>query len=212
MNKTRYAACTVALSSGGNTIQLLPAGEFRARDGRPEGIDAWSLDAESAADLIANSAGKVKTVIDYEHQSLRADDSVQPAPAAGWFKAMEWREGQGLFATDVEWSDKARQMIQSGEYRYLSPVIAYDQTTGVVGKLISAALTNNPALDGMEELTALSLVHPHKNESSTDVAALVHASNELLAALKAKTVEAERSNTALWPRCAGRSTMRAWRP
>ena len=88
-------------------------------------------------------------------------------------------------------------MIQSGEYRYLSPVIAYDQTTGVVGKLISAALTNNPALDGMEEVAALSLVHPHKNESSTDVAALMHASNELLAALRAKTAEAEQSRTEL---------------
>jgi phage I-like protein len=198
MKHTPYAACTVALTSTGNTIQLLPAGEFRTTDTRPADVDAWRLDAESAAALIAASAAKGKLVIDYEHQSLSATKNGQPAPAAGWFKTLEWREGQGLFATDVEWTDKARQMIQSGEYRYLSPVIDYDKSTGTVLRLISAALTNTPALDGMEEVTALKRVTPEGGDKSTaDVAALIRSSQEMLAALKAKTDEANQARAEL---------------
>jgi phage I-like protein len=55
----------------------------------------------------------------------------------------------------VEWTEKAQGMIQSGEYRYLSPVMAFDRETGEITKLISASLTNSPALDVLEEVTAL---------------------------------------------------------
>lgn len=199
MTRTRYVACAVALTSTGNTIQLLPAGEFRAKDGRPNDVAAWTLDAESAAALIAASTGRDRFVIDYEHQSLRSADNGQPAPAGGWFRAMEWREGEGLFATDVEWTDKARDMIQSGEYRYLSPVLAYDRDTGAVTKIVSAALTNTPALDGMQEVSALSMTHPSEPAGGysvtaatppADVEALVRTTREALAALEAKTAEA----------------------
>lgn len=198
MNKISIAVCSVALASTSNTVQLLPAGSFRSRDGRPEDVEAWTLDANSAAVLISASSRKGRFVIDYEHQSLSAVQNGQPAPAAGWFSVLEWREGEGLFATDVEWTEKARQMINSGEYRYLSPVIEYDRDTGTVLKLISAALTNNPALDGMEEVTALTFMLPaDKVEQPSDVAALVQTSNELLAALKTKTAEADRTRSEL---------------
>lgn len=199
MPRPAYAACAVALKSAGNVVQLLPAGEFRAKDGRPQDVDAWGLDADSAAALIAESTGKGRFVIDYEHQSLKTGANGQPAPAAGWFKAMEWRDGEGLFATDVEWTDKAALMIQSGEYRYLSPVMAYDRETGVVTRLVSAALTNTPALDGMEEVTALthtigapgpSEVREFTNAATAQIEALVRSSREALEALKQKTDEA----------------------
>ena len=199
MPRPAYAACAVALKSAGNVVQLLPAGEFRAKDGRPHEVDAWVLDADSAAALIATSTGKGRFVIDYEHQSLKAGANGQPAPAAGWFKVMEWREGDGLFATDVEWTDKAAQMIQSGEYRYLSPVLDYDRETGVITRLVSAALTNTPALDGMEEVAALSLtidargsaeVREFTNAATVQIDALVRSSREALEALKQKTDEA----------------------
>ncbi|HRP26516.1 phage protease [Thauera sp.] len=199
MPRPAYAACAVALKSAGNVVQLLPAGEFRAKDGRPHEVDAWVLAADSAATLIATSTGKGRFVIDYEHQSLKAGANGQPAPAAGWFKVMEWRDGEGLFATDVEWTDKAAQMIQSGEYRYLSPVLDYDRETGVITRLVSAALTNTPALDGMEEVAALSLttdtrgsseVREYTNTATAQIEALVRSSREALEALKQKTDEA----------------------
>lgn len=197
---TAYAACAVALSSTGNVIQLLPAGTFRAKDGRPDDVDAWTLDEQSAGVLIAASSVQGRLVIDYEHQSLNSQANGQPAPAAGWFSRMEWREGEGLFAVDVEWTDKASQMIKAGEYRYLSPVIDYDKSTGVVTKLVSAALTNNPALDGMEEVTALS-ANPANARPDTGtpegVAELLRISHELMESLKSKTEEVKETRSEL---------------
>lgn len=156
MTTPQLAALAVKLPSAGNTLQLLPAGEFRARDGRPRNLPAWKMDQASAGRIIAAlEAAKTKVAIDYEHQGLKARDNGQPAPAAGWFKSAEWREGEGLYATDVAWTEKARAMIQGGEYLYLSPVIAFDGETGAITGLMGAALTNNPALDGLEEVTAL---------------------------------------------------------
>lgn len=92
--------------------------------------------------------------IDYEHQILEAKQNGQPAPAAGWFRRLEARE-DGLWAVDVQWTERARQMIAAGEYRYISPVFAYDRKTGRVTRLLMAAITNNPALDGLTDLAPL---------------------------------------------------------
>lgn len=206
MTRHAYAACAVALKSAGNVVQLLPAGEFRSKDGRPRDVDAWMLDADSAAALIAASTGKGRFVIDYEHQSLKTDANGQPAPAAGWFKAMEWRDGEGLFATDVEWTDKAAQMIQSGEYRYLSPVVDYDRETGAITRLVSAALTNTPAIDGMEEVVALTFstgergsseVREFANAATAQIESLVATVRETTEALRLKAEEAQRAESAL---------------
>lgn len=172
-------------------LQLLPAGEFRAKDGRPTECAAWLCNAGIAAGLIsqlANSANSL--VVDYEHQTLNAASNGQPAPAAGFFKQMEWREGQGLFATDVAWTAKARQMIADGEYRYLSPVFSYDKNTGAVLQILHAALTNTPALDGMTQvaLRSLMLSHPTTHEETMN-----ETLKQLLAALSlaATTTEAD---------------------
>lgn len=141
-------------------IQLFPAGEFRARDGRPTECAAWIMTAEVAQALIAAAdAQQTPYVIDYEHQTLRAAKNGQPAPASGWFKTLEWRDGVGLFAVDVVWTDSAAQMIADGSYRFISPVFSYDKT-GRVLQLLHAALTNTPAVDGMDEvmLAAASLL------------------------------------------------------
>lgn len=149
------AACTFEVQPGGREIQLTPAGLFRARDGRPHDVPAWRIDAAIAARLIARVAARANPlVIDYEHQTLAAEQNGQPAPAAGWFKRLEWREGQGLFAVDVEWTEKAAQMIAAKEYRFISPVLSYDKRTGEVLDLHMAALTNYPAVDGMADLAA----------------------------------------------------------
>ena len=156
-NNFAIAACVTDLAGKVPTeIQLTPAGNFKAKDGRPVGLSGWSLSNESAQAVVqlANSQADA-FVIDYEHQTLYAKQNGQPAPAAGWFRDLQFREGLGLFATNVEWTESAALAIQNKEYRYISPVIAYDQKTGVVTKVLMAALVNNPALDGMKDLTAL---------------------------------------------------------
>lgn len=161
--KTLIAALTVDLSLLGTVdgeaprvIKLLPAGEFRARDGRPEECPAWRLDEAAAAVLITEANQReTRYVIDYEHQTLRSEKNGQPAPASGWFGSLEWRS-DGLYATDVAWTDKAAAMIVAKEYCYLSPVFTYDKQGHVTG-LLHVALTNNPALDELPELQVAAL-------------------------------------------------------
>lgn len=178
------AACSLELQGSGSTIQLLPAGQFRSRDTRPADVAAWSL-TEALAEKLITAAQQRKTpyVIDYEHQTLRSAESGQPAPAAGWFTKLEWRDG-GLYAVDVAWTEKAKAMIDAKEYRYISPVFSYDPRSGAVTSLVMAAITNLPGLDGMSEiLAAATHIINQPTEDNTMNKWLV----QILAALDLKT-------------------------
>ena len=153
---SHLAALTQSLSEAAREFRILPAGVFRAKDGRPANLPGWKINAEIAQRVIAASATVDELVIDYEHQTINAEKNGQPAPAAGWFRRMVWREGAGLFAVGVQWTDKARAMIAAGEYRYISPVFPYNAVTGEVQKIVGLGLTNNPALPGLANLAALS--------------------------------------------------------
>ena len=153
---SHLAALTQSLPEAAGEFRILPAGVFRAKDGRPAHLPGWKIDAEIAQRVIAASASVDDLVIDYEHQTINAEKNGQPAPAAGWFKRIVWREGAGLFAVGVQWTDKAKAMIAAGEYRHVSPVFPYNAVTGEVQKIIGLGLTNNPALPGLANLAALS--------------------------------------------------------
>jgi phage I-like protein len=154
-------ACALSVVAAGSRVQLLPAGLFRAADGRPGnlgiGYADWRMDAQAFAACQDMAQARTNDfVFDYEHQTLLTAQNGQPNPAAGWFKQLELTD-TGLWALDVRWTDKAKAAITAGEYRYVSAVFACDDT-GAVVRLHSAALTNTPALDGMAAvaLTALS--------------------------------------------------------
>lgn len=171
--RTQIAACAARIRNAGREVQLIPAGEFRARDGRPQGLRAWIMNAETAERVIALAGARsTPFVIDYEHQTLHAESSGQPAPAAAWFSQLEWREGDGLYATDVEWTGRAREMIEADEYRFVSPVFKFDPQTGEVRELLMAAVTNDPAIDGIADLAAARYLttddHEHEEESAVD--------------------------------------------
>lgn len=145
------AALSVQLRAGQaqDEIQLFPAGEFRASDGRPEDVDAWRMDADIARALIERfNARKRRLVIDYEHQTLAKAQNGEPAPASGWLVSLVWREGQGVYAK-VDWTKRARAYIDADEYLYISPVFTYDKQ-GRPQDLLHAALTNDPALDNLD--------------------------------------------------------------
>lgn len=158
MMNNEWATLSQEFSGRENEFRILPAGVFRANDGRPANLPGWRIDSAIAGRLIAAAAQRADDlVIDYEHQTLKATANGQPAPAAGWFKTLAWREGAGLFAQEVRWTDKARAMLKAGEYRYVSPVFAFDPATGEIRSLHSIALTNTPALSGLLDLGALSI-------------------------------------------------------
>ncbi len=175
--RAAFAALARPLAGADGSAQLLPAGEFAAEDGRPGNLPGlattWRLGAERARDIAAAFAARgAELPVDYEHQTLRAEANGQPAPAAGWIESLEWREGEGLFAA-VRWTAAAAAAIAAGEYRFISPVFAYDPDTGEALELRHAGLTNTPAIAGMAEvaLAAARLAAPSTGETRmTDAA------------------------------------------
>lgn len=148
------------------SLRLIPAGPFRAPDGRPADAPAWQLDGETAARLVADMAARQSArYIDYEHATLHAKTKGAEAPAAGWFDALEWRPEIGLFATGIQWTHRAAAFIRFNEYRYISPLFSYEPGTGRVLQLLGASLTNDPGLDGLTDLAALAAhLLPHPQE------------------------------------------------
>lgn len=155
MKKTLLAAaCSFALEAAQpEHLVLIPEGIFHGIDGRPFNAPHWNLTPERGEQIVAAlNQRKIDMVIDYEHATLKAQESGEPAPAAGWLKAggFQYIHGVGICSTQFEWTDKAASYIGSDEYKYLSPVFFY-QETGDVQQLLHVALTNTPNLDTLPE-------------------------------------------------------------
>lgn len=117
--------------------------------------DEFEFTPEMAQQLIEEFRKRGKDlVIDYDHSTLDNKASFEGnAPASGWIDGCETTP-EGLAVKVKKWSDKAKQRLESGEYRYFSPVIMFDDETGHPTSLQSVALTNHPALHNLEPLVA----------------------------------------------------------
>lgn len=208
MNKTKrnpvnIAAMTFAIGAdAGARVQLLPAGEFKPTDGRPMPWGSWKLTEKNAPAVVALvDARKNDFVIDYEHQTQLSETNGQPAPAAGWFKKVEFDPAKGLFATDARWTARATQYIGADEYRYISAVFAFHPKTGEVQRLLCAALTNDPGLDGMDEVQLAALTARFSTADIDPALSLVDNPSEnsmnplLMALLKALGLPATEATT-----------------
>jgi hypothetical protein len=129
--------------------------------GHPQG--PFRLDSQIFATIIHNfeTQGDHRVPVDFEHASELPPNSgtipVVGAPAQGWVHALK-TDGSNLYAL-VEWGDLARQYIEQGKYRGVSPAIRWkckDRENGSpIGPcLTSVALTNQPFIDGMMPLAA----------------------------------------------------------
>ncbi len=117
-----------------------------------------TLTEETVREMVANFEARrdaggdlVPLVVDYQHQSL-ADDP-ERAIAAGWVHELIDRGTGGLWAK-VQWTERAALFIGNGEYRYISPEIAFDAVNKETGQpqgvtLLAVALTNRPFFEGM---------------------------------------------------------------
>lgn len=124
-------------------VQLLPIGKTEANG------HSFVVDAESMEKMIKHfNEMQNDLVFDYEHQTLKGGE----APAAGWIKSLEART-DGLWG-QIDWTERARQYIEAGEYKYISPVVHYNTDDLRCYELHSAALTNKPAIDGMAAVAA----------------------------------------------------------
>ncbi len=126
-------------------IRVLPRGRVELADGRPP----FEVDEESLTAVVAAfEARGVDLVVDYEHQSLTGER----APAAGWIKELTAKD-DGLWAR-VEWTPQAQEYLRNREYRYFSPVLQLDPDRRKPVALLQVALTNVPAMKGLEPLVA----------------------------------------------------------
>lgn len=145
------AALTVSVVAGQREYLLIPDGEFRSMDGsgRPEEVPFWRNDAEIAARVIARAQARTaRMVVDYEHQTLKAEQLGEKAPASGWIDraSLRYEPGVGILGS-IDWNPPAAKLIADGEYAYLSPVFLYSPVDGEVLLLRHVALTNEPGLD-----------------------------------------------------------------
>jgi phage I-like protein len=122
-------------------VQFLPSGEVS-----PKGKPSFVVDEQARKEILqAFGEGETDMVVDYEHQSLSGSE----APAAGWVRGLQDRGEDGIWAS-VEWTARAVEYLKNREYRYISPVILIRKSDGRAVELLGAALTNLPAIDGME--------------------------------------------------------------
>lgn len=154
MTKPLIALCSaIALSADAGTapewIHLCPAGEIRTRDGRgPYRI------VDPAQVIAASLQAGQKLVLDDNHSTDLASPEGRAAPARGWIVELQARD-TGVWGR-VEWTEAGRQMVESREYRGISPVIGHHKD-GRVAAILRASLVNQPNFLG---LTAL-----HQEES-----------------------------------------------
>lgn len=150
----------IALNDEGDApewIELIPAGfDVIGRDGR-----AW---INPSPDLVVADTpiAQHPMPIDWEHATeVRAPQGLD-APAAGWIEELAVREGGSIWGR-AAWTARGRVAVSGKppEYRFVSPVFAFDKLTGVIRRLVSVGLTNTPNL----LLTAL---NRHSDDDGTD--------------------------------------------
>ncbi len=120
-------------------IMLLPAGpEIKGRDGRE-----WRLDDPQAVVTMFAAQG-LDLPVDIEHATEIKGPNGEPAPAVGWIKTLELRNGEVWGR--VEWNAEGGFVVGERRYRYISPVFIYDKASKQILRLASVALTNQPNL------------------------------------------------------------------
>lgn len=114
----------------------------------------FNFTPEMAKDIRDEHLGRGKDlVVDFEHSTLNREYAGQgKAPACGWVKGFEVAD-DGLVAVIEHWLPSGRKALEGGEYRYMSPVLRFDDADGV-SSIHSIALTNHPAFHGYEALVA----------------------------------------------------------
>lgn len=135
-------------------IKLLPIGPFKLRDGRGPFVIEDKAHAQQIVDATLALAGHQQIPVDYDHQ---LEFAAKPgtggtAPASGWMKNITATD-DGIWA-DVEWTAAAQAKLEAREYRYISPVFGSDKESGRIARLHNAALTNQPAIDGLPAIAA----------------------------------------------------------
>jgi phage I-like protein len=158
---------------GLRTVRLAPWGLVKSASGD------FLIDEQSAEAIVAefNRRG-VEVPVDVEHASLDETRRAEDRAAIGWITRVWGEPSRGLYAL-VRWTERGRALIQSGGFQYLSPTLLVRKSDRRAVAVDSAAITNRPAIKGMEKLAA-------SRASDTKLARTEKASMEQLDILKGK--------------------------
>lgn len=143
------ASILVALNADGSLpsrIMLLPAGALATNDGR----GPWRVDDPAKLAATSLPAGS-KLPIDENHSTDLAAPQGRPSPAVAWITALS-ATPEGIFG-DVEWNESGKRLMADRAYRGISPVFVTDKS-GVVTRILRAALTNTPNLPALPALNS----------------------------------------------------------
>lgn len=136
---TDLSAIPVTDGKAPEWVEMIPPGPYvRGLDGRE-----WLFNVDSQQLVLSSFAGRgIDLPIDWEHATQHRAPKGEAAPASGWIKQLEIREG-ALWA-NVSWTPNADTQITTRQYRFISPVFDYVESTGQIVRLVSAGLTNTP--------------------------------------------------------------------
>ncbi len=194
------ATCLDALVAGGRApseLRLFKVGPNPS----VKGTFLWD---EKAADAVMRKYRAMGRGItwDYDHAALRKD-STQPdqtAKSAG-ICDLELRNGE-LWCVRIRWVKAAKDAIEAGEWPFYSP--AFNTEIDKEGNkrptwLISIALTGNPALHDLSELTeAASALYESMLVAEPDAATLAASDSAPPDTAAADRLEAARKSAAAW--------------
>ena len=126
-------------------IRLFGFGETETSKGK------FVLD-RSAAQMLMDKyreQGTDRLAFDYGHGMVKPTGA-DSHKAAGWF-VPEVRE-DGIYASDIQWTDPALKALREREYRFFSPAFLFDKSSRKLTKLLNVALTNMPATKNQSPL------------------------------------------------------------
>jgi phage I-like protein len=128
-------------------ILIIPFGKNQYTVDGEEG--EFEFDQNDAQKIIDNFSKRGKDlVIDKEHATL---NDPQNADAHGWVKSVEVKD-DGLYGCP-EWHPEMAKKIAEKQWRYMSPVIEFDDNNRPCS-LQSMAITNHPAMHSPRALAA----------------------------------------------------------
>lgn len=146
-------SCGVGTYDYGETLVMLsPMGEFKGySDGSSvnEQINDYALDKM----VEEYNLNPTERLLDVDHRSMRIPEE-RDTTAAGWIYDLiavkNLGKMSGLYGK-IKWTDVGRKLVESRQYRFISPVFSLDEEGHPI-KLINAALTNRPAMTSINPI------------------------------------------------------------
>lgn len=132
-------------------VQIMPPGRVELADGE------HLIVTEGAADRLVKAfkAHGVDLPVDLDHATVYRAPKGQAAPAVGWVKSLSFNSDRGIVGS-IDWTSDGAGYVHDRQYKYLSPVVFYDESSREVLRLHSVGLTNKPAIQHAEALKAAS--------------------------------------------------------